>query len=187
MNRIDLEVKLNRDRAWLLEAFAAMDPADLERGATPSEHDPATMWTPKDHLVHLAGIELNFVRMVRRHLEGDANPVGLMKDESGRERSREDIMKGVHAMTEAWAEKHRGSSLSEVVAVGQRARGETLQLVSELSDAQLAEKLPGAPWADGTIGGVLGTNADHGRMHWHWLKEGFEAQGLKAPAGATAG
>jgi hypothetical protein len=124
--------------------------------------------------------------MVRRHLEGDANPVGLMTDDKGQERSREDLMKGVHAMTEAWAEKHRAHSLSEVIAVGQRARAATLQLISELSDEQLLEKLPGAPWADGTIGGVLGTNADHGRMHWRWLKEGFEAQGLAAPAGARA-
>jgi hypothetical protein len=40
-----------------------------------------------------------------------------------------------------------------------------------LSDEQLEETLPGAPWADGTIGGVLSANAGHGRMHWGWAKE----------------
>jgi hypothetical protein len=90
-------------------------------------------------------------------------------------------MASVHAMTEEWQQKHARKSLSEVVAVGQEARAETLRLLAELSDARLAEKLPGAPWADGTIGGVLGANADHGRMHWHWVKEGFRARGLPLP------
>ena len=94
-------------------------------------------------------------------------------------------MASVHAMTEAWAERHRQKSLSEVVAVGQAARAETFKLLGELSDAQLAETLPGAPWADGTVGGVLAANADHGRTHWSWMKEGFESNGLPAPAGAA--
>ncbi len=43
--------------------------------------------------------------------------------------------------------------------------------VLHLSDVQLEEVLPGAPWADGTVGGVLAANADHGRMHWKWVKD----------------
>jgi hypothetical protein len=31
--------------------------------------------------------------------------------------------------------------------------------------------LPGAPWADGTVGGVIAANADHCRMHWKWAKD----------------
>jgi len=66
---------------------------------------------------------------------------------------------------------HHGKSLSEVVALGSSARAVTLQLLSDLSDVQLEEVLPGAPWADGTVGGVLAANADHGRMHWKWVKD----------------
>ena len=187
MNRIELETKLNRDRAWLLETYATLSDEDLERGVTPSEHDAANLWSAKDHLVHLALIEFNFARMVRRHVAGDANPVGLTHDASGRERPRDEIMASVHLMTEEWQQKHASKSLSEIVAIGQEARAETLKLVSELTDAQIEEKLPGAPWADGTIGGVLGANADHGRMHWHWAKEGFEKMGLAVPADSSAG
>ncbi len=176
MDRSDIEIKLNRDRAWLLETYAALPPDELLRGATQSEHDPASMWSPKDHLVHLAGIEKNLVRMVRRHLSGDANPVGLMTGPDGAARTREQVMATVHEMTEAWVVEHRYAPLSAVVALGQAARAETLALVAELSDAQLEEKLPGAPWADGTIGAVLAVNADHGRMHWRWVKDGFAAQ-----------
>jgi hypothetical protein len=166
MDRNEIEQRLNRDRAWLLETYAMLPPDDLVRGVTPSEHDPSSMWTPKDHLAHLAGIERNFVRMIRRHVAGEPNPVGLRTDDSGAPRTMEQIMATVHEMTEAWTVEHRQKSLSEVIALGQAARAETLALLSELTDAQLAEKLPGAPWADGTIGGVIATNADHGRMHW---------------------
>jgi hypothetical protein len=178
MNRTELEVKLNRDRAWLLETYAAMPPADLARGATPSEHDPSSRWSAKDHLAHLAGIEKSFNRMIRRHLAGDANPVGLTTGPDGAPRPREEIMAAVHAMTEAWVREHRDKTLSEVIALGQLVRGEMLQLLAGLTDEQLADMLPGAPWADGTIGGVLGVNGDHGRMHWRWVQEGLAAQAV---------
>ena len=55
------------------------------------------------------------------------------------------------------------------MALTAAARGETLQLLAELSDDQLVEPLPGAPWADGTLGGVLGANADHAETHWKWV------------------
>jgi hypothetical protein len=176
MDRVEIEIRLNKDRAWLLNAFAQMPEAELLRGATQSEHDPAAMWTPKDHLAHLAGIEKNFVRMIRRHLAGDANPVGLRTNADGTKRTTEQVMAGVHEMTEAWVRMHGDKPLSDVVALNQAARAETLALLADLSDAQLLEPLPGAPWGDGTIGEVIATNAGHGRMHWKWLTDGLAAQ-----------
>lgn len=81
-------------------------------------------------------------------------------------------MAAVHEANEDWVSRHRALSLNEIVAVSQQVRSETLVLLSELSGEQLLEKLPGAPWADGTIGGVLAVSGDHGRMHWLWLREG---------------
>jgi hypothetical protein len=186
MNRTEIEAKLNRDRAWLIETYGAMPADALLRPATRSEHDPATFWSAKDHLAHLSGIEKNFNRMIRRHLDGSENPVGLRTNADGSARTREEIMAGVHAMTEAWVLDHREKSLDEVVALGQQVRAETLALLSTLSDAQLAEKLPGAPWADGSVGGVLAVNADHGRMHWRWVKDGLAAgAGGDAPTEPT--
>lgn len=173
MNRTEIEIKLNRDRAWLLDTFAHLSEHDLTRPATRSEHDSNASWSAKDHLAHLAGVETNFVAMVRRHLEGDPNPVALRTNPDGSDRSMEQIMAMVHEMTERWVIEHRAKSLSEVVALGEAARAETLVLLSRLTDDQLAEKLPGAPWSDGTIGGVLSVNAEHGRMHWQWAKEGL--------------
>ncbi|MGI8927654.1 MAG: DinB family protein [Tepidiformaceae bacterium] len=173
MNRIEIETKLNRDRAWLLETLGTMDPAELTRPATPSEHDPTTTWTMLDHVAHLSLIEGNFNAMVRRFIAGDANPVGLRTKADGSERPMPEIMTMVHTMTEEWKRKHADKALAEVVALGQASRAQTLALLAELSDEQLTQTLPGAPWADGTIGGVLAVNADHGRMHYNWAKEGL--------------
>jgi hypothetical protein len=173
VDRTELEIKLNRDRAWLLETAAALPEGDLTKPATKSENDKAKMWSAKDHLTHLIGIERAFNMMIRRHLDGDANPVALRTDDEGKERTMEQIMAGVHRMNEQFVDEHRAKTLAEIVALGQQQRAETLELIGALSDEQLLEKLPGAPWADGTIGGVLGANADHGRQHWKWVKEGW--------------
>lgn len=173
MNRSEIEIKLNRDRAWLLETVAGMAEEDVVKPATKSENDASKMWSAKDHLAHLIGIERSFNMMIRRHLDGDANPVALRHDDQGKERTMADIMAGVHRMNEQWVEEHRAKPLTDIVAIGQQMRSETLELLAGLSDDQLLEKLPGAPWADGTIGGVLAVNADHGRQHWKWVKDGW--------------
>lgn len=171
MNRIEIEKKLNEDRAWLLDTYARLSRDELFGDLTPSEHDASNYWSALDHLAHLALIERNFAAMIRRHISGHSNPVGLLNDDSGVPRTRDQIMASVHAMTEEWQLEHHGKSLNEVAALGASARAVTLQLLSELTDEQLEEVLPGALWADGTVGGVLAANAGHGRMHWKWVKD----------------
>lgn len=171
MDRVGIETKLNEGRNWLLAKYESLTEEQLQRPLTTSEHDAENRWTALDHLAHLALIEGSFNAMVKRHLAGNANPVGLLNDDLGEPRTRDQIMAIVHAQTEAWQVAHHDDSFSEVVALTASARGATLQLLAELSDAQLMEVIAGAPWADGTVGGVLGTNADHGRQHWKWLEE----------------
>jgi hypothetical protein len=177
MNRTEIEIKLNRDRAWLIETITALPYADVTRPATRSAHDPSSGWSAKDHLAHLAGIEQRFVQMIRSHLGGEQNPVGIVNNADGTRKPLDEIMRAVNEMNEWWVVKQRAKPLAEIVALGQQARAETLALLGALSDDQLAQKLPGAPWADGTIGGVLSVNADHGRMHWKLVKEGWASSG----------
>ena len=83
MNRIEIEKKLNEDRAWLLETYSHLTEDQLFGDLTPSEHDPSNFWSALDHLAHLALIERNFAAMIRRHISGHKNPVGLTTDDSG--------------------------------------------------------------------------------------------------------
>lgn len=185
MNRIEIEATLSRDRAGLLDRFAGLSVDDLTRDATPSEHDASTSWSAKDHLAHLIGIERSFNRMVRRSLDGDAEPLGPRANPDGSSRSRDQVMAAVHGSNEEWVSARRSKSLSELVAEGEQARAETLALLAELSDEQLQEKLPGAPWADGTLGGVLSANAGHGRQHWSWLSKGLGISTAETTAETT--
>ena len=172
VDRTEIEVKLNNGRVLTLEKWLALPEADLLRDATRSEHDPDTYWSAKDHLAHLAGIEHRFIDIIRRHVEGDPQALGFSNPD-GTLMARDEIMARVHTMTEAGVREHRSKSISEVIALAQDARAGTLALLAELTDEQLAEKVRGAPWADGTVGGILGVNSDHGRVHWGWVTEGL--------------
>ena len=185
MDRIEIESTLNRDRVRLLEVLSSLPAEQLTRPTTPSEHDPAAWWSIGDHFVHTALIEHDFCRIIRRFVSGDANPITLMRNEDGSQRSMPEIMKTVHAFTEDWAVRHRGKALSELVAVTQGARAETLALLSELSDEQIALKVPGAPWADGTVGGMLGLHGAHAKRHFQWARDGLKERGgwVEPPAG----
>jgi hypothetical protein len=171
VKRIEIESKLNESRNWILAEYMKLSDEQLHRPLTESEHDPDNVWNALDHLGHLALVERNFVGMIRRHLSGHENPVGLLADDDGAPRTRQQIMASVHAMTDRYQRDHHSDSLSRVVALTAAARSESLKLLSELSDEQLGQRLEGAPWADGTLGGVIGTNAEHARLHWKWVTE----------------
>lgn len=176
MNRTEIEIKLNQDRAWLLETFAAMSEEDLSRGITTSRQNPESKWSAKDHLSHLVGIEVAFNGIIKRHIEGNPNPIGIAVNEDGTRRSQEEIMAVVHAMNEAWVKEHQEKSFIEIVALGQKVRAETLLLLATLTDEQLTEKIPGAPWGDATIGGVIAVNGDHERQHFGWVTAGLAGE-----------
>ncbi len=171
MKRIEIESKLNASRNLLLANFQKLTPEQLRRPITTSEHDPHSQWNALDHFSHLALIETTFATMIRRHVSGHQNPVGLLTGSNGEPRSREEIFQIVHASNEEFQRTHHDDELTQIVALTGVARSESLRLLGELTDQQLDEPLEGAPWADGTLGGVLGANADHAAMHWKWLKE----------------
>jgi hypothetical protein len=171
LNRIEIEATLNKDRAWLLETLSAMSEAELKAPRTPSEHDPDKTWSFADHFIHTTLIEKNWNDMFRRHVNGEPGMAARV-NRDGSAQSREQVMAGVHKWTEAWAEEQRDKPLSELVRVGCEARAETLRLLSELTDEQLESKIPGAPWAGGTVGAIMAANASHGRMHYKWAQDG---------------
>ena len=171
MNRAEIEMSLNESRNWLLATMGRLSDQRLRAPLTKSESDPESYWSVLDHFAHLALVEGDFASMIRRQLAGSENPVGLLSDEHGVPRTRTEIMAIVNARAEAFQREHRDDTLFEVVALTGAARAATLALLAELSDEQLTETLHGAPWGDGTIGGVLEANAGHASMHWRWVTD----------------
>lgn len=173
MNRIEIEIKLHRGRADALEALMAMDEAELRSPRTQSEHDPNSWWSYSDHFVHTTLIERNFNEMIRRHIRGKQAMDRQLVDDSGDAmRPIEDIMAYVHAFTEGWKREHEGKPVDELVRIGLAVRADTLMLLAELTDEQLASKVPGAPWADGTVGGIMAVHTDHAVTHRSWALAG---------------
>lgn len=173
MNRIEIEIKLNRGRADALEAIAAMSEEERNEPRTRSEDNPDSWWTNADHFIHTTLIERNFNAMIRRHVAGGRGmDEALSKDADGNMKPIEDIMAYVHRMTEEWKVENEGKPLDELVKIGLAVRADTFTLLNELTDEQLASKIPGAPWADGTVGGIMGVHTDHQVMHRNWAAEG---------------
>jgi len=181
VNRIEIEIELHRGRADALEWVASMSEEELRAPRTPSEHDAGSWWSNADHFVHTTLIERSFNEMVRRHLRGEQGMDRNLVDEDGRAlRPREDLMAYVHAYTEEWKREQEGKPLDELVRIGLAVRADTLALLAELTDEQLASKIPGAPWSDGTVGGVLSVHASHARTHRRWAEEGEGSAGAGA-------
>jgi hypothetical protein len=173
MNRIEIEIELHRGRADTLEWVASLSEDELRADRTRSEHDPETWWTHADHFIHTTLIEKSFNEMVRRHISGEQGMDPAMVDPSGKAmKPIEDVMAYVHSFTEGWKREQEGKPLDELVRIGLAVRADTLQLLSELTDEQLVSKIPGAPWSDGTVGGVLSIHAAHARMHRGWSEAG---------------
>lgn len=175
MNRTEIEIKLSKDRAWILEHLLEMSDDELYAPRTRSEHDPEKFWSYADHFVHTTLIERDWNAMFRRHINGERGMTTEFRGEPGSPPpDMATIMQRVNAWTERWAEENRGKPLDDLVRIGMEVRSDTLKLLSELTDEQLNSKIPGAPWADGTVGGIMAANADHGRMHWGYAARGDE-------------
>jgi hypothetical protein len=168
--RAEILDKLQRERTALEERYRALPPDQLTVPCTESQTEGEAAWSAKDHIAHLAMIERAFQGMIRRGLDGDPSPIGFGGV------SMTDIMIRVHRGNQDNVEAHRHDDLDTLFADLDAARAETLELLGSLTDEQLAAPLPGAPWNDGTIGGVLITNAHHAIQHWAWVEEGLQAE-----------
>lgn len=164
---------LATEREKLLARYGSFSEAELNAACTESEAG-GEPWRPKDHLAHLAMIERAFQGMTRRTLDGASDPVGLRPE--GADSSKEAVMARVHRMNEDNVDSHRHDSLDVLLADLASCRGDTLAMIAELSDEHLQVKIPGAPWGDGTIAGVLQTAALHDRQHTAWVDEGLAAK-----------
>jgi hypothetical protein len=168
--REEIIAKLEGERAKLIERYRSLPPEHLAVACTESEAPDADAWTPKDHIAHLAMIERAFQGMIHRTLDGHEKPLDLGGGPT------EDIMARVHRNNQDNVDEHRSDDLDTLLADLEEARIETNRLMRDLTEEQLRTPVPGAPWGDGTIAGVLLTNAYHEVMHWNWVSEGLAAK-----------
>lgn len=161
-----IEGKLAKERATLLERYQTLAPDQLIDPCTDSEHDGGLPWSAKDHLAHIADIERTFQGIVERTIAGEDAPLQLG---IGSGAPLSDVMATVHWRNQAHVDAHRADDLDTLLADIAAARADTMRLLDRLSDEELALPVPGAPWADGTVGGVLITLGYHDQQHLQWV------------------
>jgi hypothetical protein len=168
-DRAAIVATLDSQRRELEARYRGFGAEVVSLPCTDSEDPGGERWTPKDHLAHLLRVERAFLAMSERTVAGDAAPLGGLI--TGK--SREAILARVHRDNEEHVLDHRDLSVDELLDRLTEARAATLAFIGQLTDEQLALPIPGAPWGDGTIGGVLQANAGHERQHLDWVDAGL--------------
>jgi len=168
-HRAEIEAELERALAELESGVRALTPTDLVRPCTDSETPGAPAWSAKDHVAHLIRIERAFLGIATRATGGDPDPISF----SSLGADQDAIRAAIHRENQRHVEELSSRSLDRLLDELRAARADTLAFLAAQDDAVLASPIPGSPWGDGTIGGVLGRNADHQRNHMRLFQEGL--------------
>lgn len=173
MNRLDVELALNRDRSRTLEAFASLSPEGLVSPATRSEYDAELWWTPKDHFSHMLRVERHFNSIITAFLDGATeDPRGVVGGNRGT--TREEILAEVNRVNEEAVTQSRDVPFEALLRLSQEIRSETFALLARVEDDQFDVKMPVVPWSGETIGAVfVHSSGDYFDRHWKWLTDGL--------------
>jgi hypothetical protein len=166
--------------------FQGLSPEDLERPATASEVPGAAPWRAKDHLAHLAKSERSIQRLLRHALAGEPRdavlrlqyPEGMplpsiLGDLSAlTPEEMERLVMAIAHINQACVDEHRDDSLELLAADYLAARQETLDLLRQCTDDQLAAPVPTVV-CDTTAGDLVAGTAAHATAHITSIEEGL--------------
>ena len=170
VDRSQLLSELAAQRHIVEERFGAFTADELNRPCTKSEDPEGDDWSARDHLAHLLRIEAAFLGMAKLTLSGDERPIKI----SGS--TWEERIASVHRDNEAHVRTLNDLDVDQLLEKHRTARAATLTFIESIADEDLTTPIPGAPWGDGTIAGVLHANSLHERQHLAWIDEGLAAR-----------
>jgi hypothetical protein len=148
--------------------FLGLSPEVLVRPCTASGVPGEAAWRAKDHFAHLAQNERGILHLLRLALTGatslPGSPEGL---------SREDRVAAANQRNQRYVNAHRDDTMETLVADVVAARQETLQLLDQFTDEQLAAPVSVSMVADRTAGDLFAANAQHAATHITWVEAGL--------------
>ncbi|HZU66632.1 MAG TPA: DinB family protein [Ktedonobacteraceae bacterium] len=154
--------------------FQGLSQEDLERPCTESGVPGAAPWRAKDHFAHLAQNERNIQVLLRLTLKGETSLPGGM----GGAMSREERLAASNRRNQDYVDAHHDDSMEALFADVAAARQETLDLLAQFTDEQLAAPASISFVGDRTAGELFAANAHHAAAHIRWIEEGLR-QGLQ--------
>ena len=184
--RAEILDTLAASQTQVLAFFQGLSLEDLERPATASEVPGAAPWRAKDHLAHLVKSERNIQQLLRRTLAGETRDVLLrLQYPAGMEmpgilgnlsaltpEEQERLGMAVASVNQTYVNEHHDDSMEMRASDYLAARQETLDLLQQFTDEQLAAPVPTVV-GDQAAGDLFAFNAEHATEHMTWIEEGF--------------
>jgi hypothetical protein len=177
---------LAASQTQVLAFFHGLSPQDLERPATASGVPGAAPWRAKDHFAHLVKSERNHQQLLRRALAGEPRDVQLrlqypegmpLPDILGNwdaltPQEQERLELAVARVNQAYVDAHQDDTLEMISADFLAARQDTVDLLHQFTDEQLAAPVP-TVGGEQTVGDVFGWGVGHPSNHMTWIEEGW--------------
>ncbi len=184
--RAEILDMLAASRAQLLAFFHGLSPQDLERPATASGVPGAAPWRAKDHFAHLVKSERNIQHLLRRTLAGDTRDVllrlqypagmplpGTLGDWNAlTPEEQERLEMAVASVNQTYVNAHQDDTLEVLSAEFLAARQDTVDLLHQFTDEQLATAVPTVV-GDQTAGDLFAGRAGHAASHMTWIEDGW--------------
>jgi len=166
--------------------FQGLSSKDLERPATASRSPGATPWRAKDHLAHLTHSERDIQQLLRGALAGETRDVllrlqypegmpmpGVLGDLSAlTPEERERLTMAIAQFNQTYVNAHHDDGLEMLAADFQAARQETVDLLHQFTDDQLATLVPTVT-GEQAIGDLFAGGAKHAATHMTWIEKGW--------------
>jgi hypothetical protein len=173
--RAEILDTLAASQTQVMAFFQGLSPEDLERPATANEAPGEAPWRAKDHFAHLVQNERNIQQMLRRTLAGETRDVqlrlqypegmpmpGILGDLSALTPEEEERLgMAIASVNQACVNAHHDDSMEMLAADFLAARQETLDLLQQFTDDQLA------------AGDLFAGRAGHAAEHITSIEEGF--------------
>jgi DinB superfamily len=156
--------------------FEGLSQEALERPCTASGVPGAAAWRAKDHYAHLAANERNIQVLLRLALAGQTSVPGATGAQS-----REERLALANQRNQSYVDAHRDDAMETLFADQAAARQETLLLLEQFTDAELAALMSVSFVADRTAGELFAANAQHAAAHMAWIEEGFRQDIERTP------
>lgn len=170
--RSEIQDTLAASQEQVLAFFDGMSPEALERPCTASGVPGEAPWRAKDHFAHLTANEQGIHTLLRLTLTGGSLPDNLAT------MSAEERLAWSNQRNQTYVNAHRHESMETLHAQLSTARQETLDLLEQFTDEQLAAPVSSSFLRNMTAGDLFVANTQHAARHITWIEEGFR-QGLE--------
>ena len=168
LTRSEILETLAASHEQVMAFFQGLSPEALDRPCTASGVPGEPAWRAKDHFAHLAQNERSIQQVLHSTLTGAASlpdTLGTMSPEERQAMGNQRNQRYVNA--------HHDDAMETLLADVAAARQETLDLLNQFRDEQLAAPLSLSMMADRPAGDLFAANAQHASAHIRWIEEGL--------------